>query len=230
MIKHPFYELLSQYVTSPTKNDSAAKEKFNQIHEQLLNMIEQEEVTPAIVVQSLSDIYSKNLSRYLFIIQIMRTIVYTTKMKGGYLYPEFFWIIVKNNTFFETDNMHDLIDYIAEFCDRNILRAYLTYLLMTSEEYKQMHILKAFYYIGYSVQTLKVVIQTLPINENNAKLYNIIYSDVMSFTFSEHAKLLSIQEKSWLQDFFTKGLTLGDNDVIKSCQKALGKLAVLNIE
>lgn len=226
MIKHPFYDLLSQYVTVSISNKTS-KETVDELYQQMLNMIEDEVVTSVIVVQSLSDIYSRNLSHYLFIIQIMRSVYYTSQIKGGYLYPEFFWIIVKNNTFYESNNISDMIASIVEFCDYSILRGYLTYLLMTTEESNQKSIIKSFYHVGYTVETLKVVIQTVLINERNIELYNYIYMNAVSFVFSERAKLLSIEEKGWLQDFFTSGLNLGHVGINESCQKALKKLTEL---
>jgi hypothetical protein len=220
-----FHQLLSEYMELvATSSGSASHDETDKIYSDLLTMIEQDIVPPNIVVDSMSHIFFQYSSLRPFLLHFMRSISFTSARKGAYSYPEFFWIIVKSNILFDNYNISDLMSVIVDFCNPQVLRAYLTYLLITSDKDKQDAIVRAFYYVGYTAESLRIVNQIVPMDENHLDLYNYIYLDVLSLIFSERAISLSLDERGWLRSFFTKGLNSRHSGIVETCKKALAQI------
>lgn len=222
-IQHPFYQLLSQLILNRA---SISSDKYSEIYNELVDLVRHKEVSPTIVVQSVASVFAQaSADYYLTIIHHMNTIYFLSRNNGDYLYPEFFWIITQNNAFSKTNNLADIMHLMSNFCDDQVLRAYLSFLLMARESRRYKDIIFSFISVGHTLTTLRLVLDVVPINEENLDLYDYTYTDAMEFLYSPRAATLTADDKTWLQEFFTRGLLLEYKRIPESCQKALKKLA-----
>jgi hypothetical protein len=224
-----FYELFSEYMDFLEARDHAVEEADDLYH-QLLEMIEQDQVSTIGVIQTFSMMLSKHISRRLTLLQFMCAIVEIQRLKNRYSYPEFFWLILKSNILSESENFEIIVPRMTDIVGVDIMRAYLTFALVTEDESKQRAIIKAFYYTGLTVDTLKVITQHVPPEEDSLDLYVFICSDAMQFLYSERAATLSNGEKIYLRNFFEQGTRLAHPHIIDSCRKALAQLNNLTWE
>src|SRR4051812_48301984 len=102
VIEHRFFQLLSQIVI---EHDSLSQERSIELHNELIDLVMRDEVSPNVVVQSFAYVFAEEPERYLGNILTMDAICVTSQMNRGYRYPEFFWIIEQNGVFSKIDNI-----------------------------------------------------------------------------------------------------------------------------
>lgn len=225
---HPQEDTFHEHLLKYMLNVRNKPEQWDDIGDwnQLLHSFDSEK-SPLNVVNAFADAFTKYPSYKLLLLQIMRAVVSSTELVGGYNYPEFFWIIVESGLFSEGHPMQDIMNLIAPLCDRSILRAYLTCVLATESEPKLKEIVMAFYHVGHTLESLKLLTDTIPLNQENEHLYTFIYSDAVGLLHSERLQSLGTQSADYLRTLFGRGLQSSQPHTIQTCQTGLKRLEFL---
>lgn len=222
-IEHRFYLLISQLFVHRA---SLSPEKYSEVYSDSIELVRNRKVSPTIVVQSFTSVFAQvPSSYYLTILHLMHHIYAVSRQIGDYLYPEFFWIITQNDFLAKTDNLANIISLMSSFCDNQVLRGYLSFLMMMQESRRYKDIVFSFISIGHTMATLKLVLEIIPINDENLELYIYTYRDAAAFLHNPQGRNLTLEDNIWLQEFFTRGLLLENEPITESCQAALKKLA-----
>jgi hypothetical protein len=222
-----FHDLLFEYLDLAEKQLSSTEESevlWNSVTE----LTYENEVSPPAFIRCASEVFKKYPLRHLFLIQMFEGMVSTRREKDTpHLYPEMLWIVVQENilnNLLSTLRVFDVINHICRIVDRNVVRAYLNYVLINEGESKHADLVRSYYYTGHTIDSLKIVNQVVRFPEDDFDLLNYHYLNAMSFMFNPKSASLKPEEKFWLKSYFMKGITIGHPEISDSCHKALAQL------
>jgi len=149
-------------------------------------------------------------------------------------YPELFWVILDSQILFEAENDISVVGRLIagtliDIGGREAMRAYLTYILLTQQdENKIRKAAMAFYPTGHTVSSLQILDQVISASPSLNLDINYVwlsaYLDAEGSIFKEGTAKLSAGEKEYLKGFFTRGLSLPNEFIHQSSQKALALL------
>jgi hypothetical protein len=219
---HIFSRLFSDYIETVTKR---GLDQGDELYASLIKLIERQEISPSDVVQALSDVFYNYPEEKLFLLQIMRAIVFTSKLFNGYAYPEFFWIVVHSNILFEISNINDIMTMLKDISNNETLRSLLTYMVITGNEASRRNAARAFYYVGFTRETLRLVTELSSVKDVDQ--YRYICAVAMGTLFGERAKTFSKDERDYFRSFFERGLESPDDHIVADSRRALEQLDVL---
>jgi hypothetical protein len=101
--------LLFRYMELGIKKSSENDEDVV-LWERLTDILDQDLVSPGTVVQCVTKLFEKYPSHTQAIIGLLDTFRFISFTKNnGYSYPEFLWILVKQDVFSKFDNFYDLM-------------------------------------------------------------------------------------------------------------------------
>lgn len=224
-VDQKFYSLVLEYFDRAVNEKPNEKTNRNEIYSEFSTLIEEGQVSINAVVTTISEMFSKFATRKLGVLLIMRTMFVNSTFKGGYKYPEFFWLIVKQGILDEMTEVDTVLPAVVEICGHDLIRSYLHYRLLEKPQQNIRSVISAFYYTGYTIQTLEIISSTIPVNETHLELYTFIFSDAFfSIIHPQRQLSLTKEDKEFLRGFFTQGLKTNNVSIIKSCKNALIRL------
>jgi hypothetical protein len=222
-----FYDLFSRYWELLAKRDTKREDEID-LWNSWVDFIYHDQVTPRVVVQAFSDMLAKYPDFKWSIALAMWDMATLKQMHGKYPYPEFFWLILQSDLLSNDQDFADLIKYLSDIGGPEIMRAYLTLTLLTTDDLeKRRKVIFSFYYTGVRVDTLRIIRQVIPLDERNLDLYVMVFGNALGSLFNPKVAMLS-DDKLYLRDFFTMGLTLLDSQIVEYSQRALARLDELS--
>ena len=121
-------------------------------------------------------------------------------------------------------NDENVMSVLTNIADKDIIRAYLNYALLTGNAEDVSGIVRAYYSTGYTVDSLKLVTQVVPFDDAHLELYAYVYGCVMSYTFSPRITNITENEILYLREFFSRGLSSTHESINEDSQKGLTQL------
>jgi hypothetical protein len=222
-MKNEFNERLVGYILS-LETQRVDDYEYEQ-HSELIEMAIRPDTSPSHVIEAFSQAFSEYPTRNLVLLHLMRAIVVSNRQNKQYRYPEFLWIIFESGLLSDSRNINGIMSALADICGQSVLRSYLVHRLITETGRKRTYIIQAFYYTGYTVDTIKIVAEHITSQKYEDKAYVYLYSGAMSLLYGEQASMLSDDDKRFLKAFFEEGIDLGLPQVTESCLKSLKKLS-----
>ncbi|MEP7288691.1 MAG: hypothetical protein ABI947_23305 [Chloroflexota bacterium] len=221
------FQLLSEWVKPHELDNQSDNYHRNALWDRILTVFDSGYATEFGVLQTLSSLF-QNADRpgKLSLIITMDDLVYISTSRGGYGYPELFWLVLESNLLFEYTDISDVGSRIAGFLCRTggiqATRTYLIHILLSDDKTKHTNAFLAFYATGHSLQSLRITMEVAPEpTDSNTQLYVFIYSDAWAFLARNNDVKLSAEDKADLTAFFNRGLALTNSFAIDYCQKAL---------
>jgi len=146
---------------------------------------------------------------------------------NGHHCPEFFWILISSEVLYEVENISD-IKIVSGLLKRtggvNMARSYLATILLQGDVRKRRNAIKAFYPIGHTALTLKIV-ERIANQEQDHELLNIIYQDALwSLGPPDNPASLKKDDFAYLHQFFQRGYLSSDPRVATASHQALAIL------
>jgi hypothetical protein len=226
-VDQKFYSLVLEYFDRAVNEKPNEKTNRNEIYSEFSTLIEEGQVSINAVVTTISEMFSKFSTHKLGVLLIMRTMFVNSTFKGGYKYPEFFWLIVKHGVLDEMTEVDTVLPAVVEICGHDLIRSYLHYRLLEKPQQNIRSVIRAFYYTSYTVQTLEIIISTIPFDETHLELYTFVFSDAFSIIHPHRQLSLTKEDKEFLRGFFTQGLKINNVSIIKSCKRGLTRLSTI---
>jgi hypothetical protein len=224
------FRLLSEWIKRHETENQGDKNQQSILWDRILALFEAGQTTELGLLQTLTTLY-QNADRLgkAGLIYTMEDLICVSTTRGGYGYPELFWLVLESNILFEFTDISDVGRLIGGFLCKTggaqLTRSYLVQTLLGKDTTRHANAFMAFYATGHSLQSLRIVMQVAPEpNESNAQLYVFIYGDAWAFLVNNKDVKLSNGDKVDLIAFFTRGLTLSNHLAVDYCQKALAIL------
>ena len=206
-------------------DNDQVEDAFNE----LWRLIEVESVDRVDIIQAVLDLYTPDstwLIKKSLIVFMMTLVSLQGAAHPGYSVPEFFWIVLGSNVLFEVTDISDIAT-ISELLQMTggteILRGYLVATLLSGDIAKRPNAVRAFYPVGHTISTLKVTHRVLA-NDLDVSLLSLLYQHALFLVPQDGLLPFSNPEKSYLYDFFTRGLSIPDPRIIEACREALKRL------
>jgi hypothetical protein len=206
----------------------ADKEKAYKAEETAYELVLTEQLNHVQVVQALSELMrtAKILKDKIWLVFFMARI----NRESSNSYQEFFWIIIESDVLFEATDISRIGRMIAgklvEIGGAEIFRSYLVYVILTQEKDKLKNAVMAFLSVGHTMTSLRIVAQVVSQVEGfTSDLWLFVYFDAGRLVFREDTPVFSEEDKNYLKQFFTRGLTLPNKFIIEECQRSLERLA-----
>jgi len=204
-----------------------------ELSNQILTMIEQRQAPPKSVIHTFATMLTKHPSKKFGLFHIMRDIAYHSKKAGGYTFPEFFWLMIQSGVLSEPDKVYDATKYLCVLGNPHIVRAFLTTTLITAEAINYHAIIRSFYHVGHTVDSLQIVERVIPLAKENQDVYFEVFAAAKALCYRskdtnnpliQKRKPLSDDEESYLVNFFKRGLLLESPQISEICREALAML------
>jgi hypothetical protein len=171
-----FYALLEQWA----RMTSMPHAELAQLNAQLQSLVTSGSVNRIEVIQIISNFLEKN-PEYAIKCRLINFMLWMSKL--GFGFPEFFWLAIKSNIVLELTNVSDaanVSNLLVYTGGAKATRSYLTYTLLTQDQTKWEGILMTFYPVGYMVESLKIVEQTLSsLDKHKINLDKLVYQNVL---------------------------------------------------
>jgi hypothetical protein len=213
---------------APDDHDSADydEEAEGDLHNHLMDLIEQGKVSSHVVLQTFVDLLGKYPDRWGLLVLTMGAVVRTGEMFETYHFPELFWLAVQSKDPQTIKDFDSFARDLGGLTNPATFRSYFVGLMIAEDDEARLKkMVIALYYVGYTVELLRIVRAYFPLDDENLDIYPFIYSDVMGFVHSPRAENLSDDDKTYLKAFFEQGLKLPDERIVESSRKALDKIA-----
>ena len=218
-----FSRLLSEYLAGYHDDNP----RWVALSDQIWDIFESGQTTEFATLQTFTTLFqSVDQAGKVLLIYFMSDLINLSKERGGYGYPELFWLVLDSNLLFEFTDISDVGRLIGGFLCRTggvqATRSYLIHTLLGTDTAKHANALLAFYATGHSLQSLGIVMEVAPEpNESNAQLYVFVYGDAVTFLLRNKTMTFADKDKAALTAFFTRGLSLSNAFVVAYCQQAL---------
>ncbi len=167
--------------------DNHAPENTTEVYNRLLEAIADESAMPEAVIQIITQLFAQYPEHDLILLQLLRSISDINKWQGGYLYPEFRWLVVqliatKDMDWFE--QVYDVIPVLVDICGTELMRAFLlTMLVNPTHKTNMLTLLRAFYYTGHTIETLQMLHRLIKPSEQPAAFERLML-DTANFVLS----------------------------------------------
>jgi hypothetical protein len=214
-----FRSLLEQYLVHPARRasaeiDDAYEEQQYAVRKEVWRLVESGLVSRIEIIQAIQDLFSCESTWPVRcnLIQFMDML----EASIGH-YPEFFFIVMGAEVLFQVDDVSDVATIsrlLAYSGGPDVLRAYLVTVLLSGDLKKRPS----------AIETLKVAESSLQ-DDSDPMLLTILYlhAQLLPGPKGQPASL-GEADRSYLREFFRRGLSTDDPKIVALCNDALDRL------
>lgn len=177
---------------------------------------------PQEIIRTLAQLLNDYPDQSAFIAKILADIRTFSRARQQYDYPEFFWLVLQSDNFMKSP-ICDQANLLSKLGPVEVVRARLSYLLITRTDISPPDLIRAYYYTGHTPDSLQLMTQLIPASDET--LYVLVYTDALSMLYRQTPEALPEKDQAFLVDFFKRGLKMTNPRIQANCQKALQKLA-----
>lgn len=219
-----FYNTFSQWAQGDF--DSS-----DDIEQRLWALISSGQVALADVIQAIARLLASAVCGYRckrYLLYFIEQLIDREQLKDpDDQYLGLFWVVHNSNLVFELDDISDVATISRILRDTGgaeLLRSFLVVTLLSGDDTKRANAVKAFYPVGHTISTLKVVDRVLK-NTQDFGLLNIFFHDASRLIPRDGLLPFSEDDRNYLRDLFSRGLSSAHPQIVETSQQALRHLS-----